>query len=177
MLLILTPDCFSNVCVCNHPPLPFVSGSCVCGSPCWSSTRPTRLWSRWPSPTTSCSPSSPPASRRRTACACWLPSASVSHLVCWKVFTWNRHTLYWLLIMDMFELTTIRTRTHSSERLPSLLSLESAACDSTSPSRVLHVLTVCCCSATQHALTEPSTDSMCLVQIWEDGPLRKEGNK
>ncbi len=63
----------SNVC---RP-----SASCVCGSPCWLSIPLTRLWSLSPSQTTSCSLSSPPACPQRTASACWLLSACVSHAI------------------------------------------------------------------------------------------------
>lgn len=66
--------------LCHRSPssLFFPSGSCVSGSPCWSFTRPTKPWLRWPFPTTCCSHCFPPVSRRRAACVCWLPSASVS---------------------------------------------------------------------------------------------------
>lgn len=67
-----------HFCVCDHAVVSHVLDFCACGSPCWSSTPPTKLWSLWPSPTTCCSPSFPAASLQRTVYAFWPQSASVS---------------------------------------------------------------------------------------------------
>lgn len=77
-----------QLCMCiSLTTCPCPTAFCVCGLRCWSSTPLTRLWSLSPSPTTSCSPSSLPASPQRMLYACWLPSACVSHTVKLK-FKW-----------------------------------------------------------------------------------------